>query len=172
LSFIESPSLFLENSTPFVDCFWGGLPLFRVLFKKNSMQKKLSRKYYIPHFTHAELACKQTGKIVLAAGFAEKLVELRTLFAQSMPVVSSCRSREYNTKIGGAKNSFHIYDFPHHSGKGCCAVDIKTSDSTYRGELITLAWNLGWSIGIHKNFLHLDRRIDYTNSKQIVFLYY
>jgi len=26
LSFIESPSLFLENSTPFVDCFWGGLP--------------------------------------------------------------------------------------------------------------------------------------------------
>jgi len=27
LSFIESPSLFLENSTPFVDCFWGGLPL-------------------------------------------------------------------------------------------------------------------------------------------------
>jgi len=27
LSFIESPSLFLENSTPFVDCFWGGLPI-------------------------------------------------------------------------------------------------------------------------------------------------
>jgi putative transposase len=27
LSFIESPSLLLKNSTPFVDCFWGGLPL-------------------------------------------------------------------------------------------------------------------------------------------------
>ncbi|WP_199402805.1 transposase [Rickettsia asembonensis] len=27
MSFIESPFLFLENSTPFVDCFWGGLPV-------------------------------------------------------------------------------------------------------------------------------------------------
>jgi hypothetical protein len=27
LSFIESPSLFLENSTLFGNCFWGGLPL-------------------------------------------------------------------------------------------------------------------------------------------------
>jgi hypothetical protein len=135
------------------------------------MYKKLSKKYYVPYFTHSELACKQTGKIVLAEGFAEKLIELRTIFGKSMPVVSGCRSREYNTKIKGAKNSFHIYDYPHHSGKGCCAVDVATTDSNYRGNLTALAWSLGWSIGIHKNFLHIDRRIDYTTSNQIMFLY-
>lgn len=31
--------------------------------------------------------------------------------------------------------------------------------------------NLGWSIGFHKNFLHLDRRVDYTELKQTVFGY-
>jgi len=38
LSFIESPSLLLENSTPFVDCFWGGLPdLVPLVYYKMSL---------------------------------------------------------------------------------------------------------------------------------------
>jgi hypothetical protein len=36
---------------------------------------------------------------------------------------------------------------------------------------MTLAWQLGWSIGFNKNFLHLDRRVDYTELKQVVFCY-
>jgi hypothetical protein len=131
----------------------------------------MNNTYYIPYFTYKELACKQTGKIVLATGFAEKLVNLRKIFNKPMSVSSGCRSREYNKKINEAENSFHIYDYPHHSGGGCCAVDVLTLDKTIKGDLIATAWQLDWAIGIHKNFVHLNRRIDYTELKQIIFLY-
>ena len=127
--------------------------------------------YYIPYFTYGELACKQTGKIVLADGFAPKLVTLRKTFNKPMPITSACRSKEHNQKIGGSPNSFHIYDSPRYDFTGCCAVDVAISDTTIKGDLMSLAWQLGWSIGFHKNFLHLDRRVDYTELKQTVFCY-
>lgn len=128
-------------------------------------------KYYLPYFTYAELACKETNKIILAPGFAEKLIEIRTKFNQTMKVTSCCRSKEHNRKIGGAVKSFHIYDYPRYGFSGCCAIDIATLNNTVRGNLISLAWQLGWTVGIHKNFVHLDRRIDYTGLPQILFLY-
>lgn len=128
-------------------------------------------KYYIPYFTHQELACKQTGKIILAEGFSDKLIELRTKFNKPMPITSACRSKEYNNKIGGVLNSFHIYDRPRYKFTGACAVDVAIKDPTDKGNLIALAWQLGWSAGVHKSFVHLNRRIDYTSLKQIVFLY-
>ncbi|WP_342278421.1 MULTISPECIES: D-Ala-D-Ala carboxypeptidase family metallohydrolase [unclassified Candidatus Tisiphia] len=131
----------------------------------------MNSKYYLPYFTHQELACRQTGQIILAAGFAEKLVALRSKFNCPMQLISTCRSKEYNRKIGGVPNSFHIYDYPRYGFTGCCAIDVATSDNTIKGNLISLAWQLGWSIGINKNFTHLDRRIDYTNLKQTIFLY-
>ncbi|MCC8371941.1 MAG: D-Ala-D-Ala carboxypeptidase family metallohydrolase [Rickettsia endosymbiont of Pseudomimeciton antennatum] len=100
----------------------------------------MNNTYYIPHLPiYQELACKQTGKIVLATGFAEKLVNLRKIFNKPMSVSSGCRSREYNKKINGAENSFHIYDYSHHSGSGCCAVDVLTLDKTIKGDLIATA---------------------------------
>jgi len=130
-----------------------------------------NNKYYIPYFSHDELACKQTGKIVLASGFADKLVELRTRFNQPMVVTSCCRSKECNSKIGGSPKSFHVYDQPFYPTGGACAIDIAITDGATRGKLIHLAWGLGWSIGISKSFIHLDRRIDYTNLKQTTFFY-
>lgn len=127
--------------------------------------------YYIPYFTHKELACPQTGKIILAPGFADKLIELREAFGKPMSVNSACRSKEYNKKIKGAAKSFHVFDQPFYQAQGCCAVDIAMTCSATRGKLIAAAWHLGWSIGVHKNFIHLDRRIDYTNLEQIVFTY-
>jgi len=127
--------------------------------------------YYIPYFTRAELACRESRQIVLAEGFADKLVELRTKFNKPMVVTSCCRSLRYNQQIGGAKNSFHIYDHPRYGFMGACAIDIAAKDHTNKGNLMTLAWQLGWSIGFHKNFLHLDRHVDYTELKQIVFGY-
>lgn len=131
----------------------------------------MNDKYYIPYFTYKELACKATGKIVLAEGFAEKLVELRERFNKPMVITSCCRSSEYNRKIGGAENSFHIYDYPRYGLIGTCAVDVAIHDPTDKGNLIAIAWQLGWSIGVHKNFVHLDRRADYTQLKQRVFGY-
>ena len=131
----------------------------------------ISNQYYILYFTAKELACKATGKIVLAPGFDDKLVELRAKFNQLMTVTSCCRSKEYNRQIGGSPSSFHIYDQPHYPTGGTCAIDIAVNDGLTRGKLIHLAWDLGWSIGINKSFIHLDRRVDYTGLKQTTFFY-
>jgi hypothetical protein len=130
-----------------------------------------SNQYYIPYFTAKELACKATGKIALAPGFADKLIELRVKLTQPMAVTSCCRSKEYNRQIGGNPRSFHIYDQPYYPTDGACAIDIAITNGTIRGKLIHLAWEQGWSVGIHKSFIHLDRRVDYTNLKQITFFY-
>jgi len=131
----------------------------------------MSNQYYIPYFTQYELACRQTGKIVLAEGFTEKLLELRNKFNKPMVITSCCRSKKYNYTIGAAANAFHIYDHPRYDFTGYCAIDIAVKDPTNKGNLLSLAWQLGWSIGFHKNFLHLDRKVDYTELKQIVFGY-
>ena len=126
---------------------------------------------YIPYFGYSELACRATNKLILAKGFADKLLALRIKWDNSMIITSCCRSKEHNRQIGGNPRSFHIYDHPHYTTNGTCAIDIAVSEGAARGRLIHLAWSLGWSIGINKRFIHLDRRTDYTNLKQTLFLY-
>ena len=99
----------------------------------------MSDKYYIPYFTKEELACRATSGLLLAEGFAEKLSRLRTQFNKPMPVTSCCRSKDYNRKIGGSLNSFHIYDSLRHSFIGTCAIDIAIKDPTDKGNLFSLA---------------------------------
>ncbi len=125
----------------------------------------------MPYFTVEELNCNATGKIVLAEGFADRLILLRNRFGKPMMVSSCCRSAEYNKKIGGEPDSFHIYDMERHGFIGTCAADVDIDDHTEKGELFALAWQLGWSVGFNNNFLHLDRRSDYTDLKQVVFGY-
>lgn len=120
-------------------------------------------------FTAQELKCKGSGSLRLAIGFAEHLIELREAFGQSMRVLSCCRSTNYNKKVGGALKSFHIYDDPNLPAKGTCAIDIATPNIREKERLFHLAKSKGWSIGVYKNFLHLDRRSDYINSKPIIF---
>lgn len=132
---------------------------------------KPNKKYITPCFTYTELACKATGKVVLACGFAEKLTDLRVKFNSPMIISSACRSKEYNWKIGGAKKSLHVYDYPAYETGGCCAIDVIIRNSGRKGDLIALAWQLGWSVGVHKKFIHLDRRVDYTGLPQVLFVY-
>lgn len=120
-------------------------------------------------FAARELACKGSGGMRLAPGFGEKLVELRLALAESMVVLSCCRSREHNKRVGGVLRSFHIFDYPAWSTGGSCAIDISTPSAGYRQKLFDLAWSRGWTIGTYKSFLHLDRRSDYTNQPQITF---
>lgn len=149
-----------------------GLRLITKTPNPQKREKKMNgKKDYIPYFTIEELICRATGGLLLAEGFAEKLLQLCTKFNKPMPVTSCCRSRDYNRKIGGSPNSFHIYDSPRHGFTGTCAIDISIQNPTDKGDLMTLAWQLGWSIGFNKNFLHLDRRSDYTKLRQTVFWY-
>lgn len=120
-------------------------------------------------FSAQELKCKGSGGLKLAIGFAANLIELREAFGQSMRVLSCCRSTHYNKKVGGALRSFHIYDDPNLPAKGTCAIDIATPNVIEKDRLFHLAKSKGWSIGVYKNFLHLDRRSDYLDVKPVIF---
>lgn len=108
------------------------------------------------YFSESELRCKGTGKLILADGFADGLLELRLKWDKPMTVTSACRGIEHNDKVGGAANSFHICD---DSRGGTLAIDIVSLDANERIKLVQLAFDLGWSVGIpNRGFVHLDLR--------------
>jgi hypothetical protein len=111
-----------------------------------------------PYFSHKELACRSTGIVKLADGFLERLIQLREEYNRPMKVNSCCRSASYNRYVGGHPRSLHVYDYPAHETEGTCAIDIKMHTGFDKGELVNVAWRLGWSVGVHKSFIHLDQR--------------
>lgn len=129
-------------------------------------------------FTYDELHCPRTGTVQLARGFSSELKELRLAFELPMIVNSCCRSKEYNTDIGGHHRSLHVWDYPYWPTGGTCAIDIsiRNMSEAVKKELVGLAFYLGWSVGIAETFLHLDRRSDYIpknnpKSNKIKFYY-
>lgn len=137
--------------------------------------KNIKPGYFSEHFTTEELSCPATGVIKLADGFIELLEILRERFARPMVVTSGCRSVLYNAKIGGVSNSFHIYNKTNQGNwayiDGCCAVDVAVNGGSYRGELASLAWRHGWSLGFGKTFLHLDARKQLIDANQTTWTY-
>ena len=112
------------------------------------------------YFTKDELKCKcGCGAFELAEGFIDKLIELRTVLDKPMIVNSCCRCDNNNIMSGGAKGSYHRVT--NYISKGTCAIDIKRKNYEYDAKLISIALELGWSIGLAKTFIHLDRRSDY-----------
>ena len=110
-------------------------------------------------FAHQELACPSTGQVSLAPQFEKDLLELRITFDHPMTVTSCCRSASHNAAIGGHPHSLHVYDRSHHPTRGTAAIDIAWPDSaTQKTNLLRLALALGWSVGVARGFLHLDRR--------------
>lgn len=122
-------------------------------------------------FSHNELSCNRTQRVRLATGFADKLRDLRLAWGREMGVNSCCRSRDYNTDVGGAPDSYHIYDDPSHGLDGCAAIDIRVMSGVEGRALAVLALGMGWSVGVPKRgFLHLDRR-DLAGQAPVVFGY-
>ena len=124
-------------------------------------------------FSHSELACKASGQVILADGFADKLVMLRVAFGQPMIVNSCCRSMEYNDSMipRGHPRSLHIYDKSYHGLSGCAAIDILLPSLVYAYKLIEAAIREGgWSFGQKKGMLHLDRR-DFAGLPTVSFPY-
>ena len=120
------------------------------------------------YFTENELKCKGSGKLILADGFAEKLLELRLKWNKPMTPTSVCRSKEYNKKLVVSSKSQHICD---DERNGCFAIDIISSDANERVQLVKLAFELGWSVGIsNKGFIHLDMRT-LRGDPQVIFGY-
>ena len=120
-------------------------------------------------FSTSEMECKCGKKCYnLAPGFIEKLDELREAFGYAMIPTSCCRCPTHNGKEGGKTSSFHL--ITNSISKGTCAIDIKRKDYNYDAALICTALDLGWSIGLAKTFIHLDRRGDY-GAPRVIFTY-
>lgn len=109
-------------------------------------------------FSRAELADRASGHGRLAPGFGEKLAMLRMVFGRPMRVNSCCRDAARNRAIGGHPRSLHVWDANAHGLDGAAAVDIATPDGAYALGLTLTALDLGWSVGVAKGFIHLDRR--------------
>ena len=122
-------------------------------------------------FSDKELACRHCGKLVLALGFAEKLKELRLESGLPMTLSPCCRCSEPNRQEGGNAGSFHLTENIKWKVPGTCAIDVVRRGAEYDRKLLSTALTLGWSIGIAKTFIHLDRRSDYTGLKAALFTY-
>ncbi len=124
----------------------------------------------LAHFTTAELACPLTSEIRLATGFGAALEALRMDYGHPMPLTSCCRSLAHNGRIGGHPRSLHLMDNEAHE-TDTCAVDVALTNSGRRAALVGLALAANWSVGVASNFLHLDRRTQYTGLPQVLFHY-
>ncbi len=121
----------------------------------------------VPFFKAKELACPKTGLIQYEPIFLARLVTLRVYLAFWFVLNSASRTPSYNKTIEGAhRNSLHQTLNPKHVNQYTnealmsCAVDIKTrgwADAKIK-RLVMAAELFGFSVGIAKNFIHLDGR--------------
>ena len=126
------------------------------------MKEEIKLKY----FSKEELHCPSTKVVKLQPknsdeeyiGFGERIDELRERWGKPLIVNSCCRSKAYNAKLKDASpNSFHVYDSPHYAylGQlGTLAIDFREHSEEFRN----LAWSMGFSLGLGRNFTHCDDR--------------
>mgnify|MGYP003145959986 FL=1 len=129
----------------------------------------------LKYFTPKELWCPSTEIVKLAEGFGENLDSLREKFGKPMTLTSACRTSAHINWLlergyPASENSFHLIDNPKY-GTDTCAVDVSIPDSVYRKDLLQAALEEGWTTGVAKSFLHIDRRADYTKLPQLVYVY-
>ncbi|MEQ8394963.1 D-Ala-D-Ala carboxypeptidase family metallohydrolase [Thalassobaculum sp.] len=114
-------------------------------------------------FTQKELACRSDGVTMrFAKGFLDHLLTLRLTLDRPMrvgPENSCSRTPARNAQIDGAANSYHLTEG--NTSDGTCAIDVHSPDDAYRHRLVAAALALGWSVGVYRTFVHLDRRVDF-----------
>lgn len=120
-------------------------------------------------FTHAELADKGAyeGQGIIPHAVLDDLRELRLAVGHAMNPTNANRCRRRNAQIGGALNSFHIWDIPHVGVPGCVALDVAWHDwdDAKRIRFLETAWRMGWSLGLGRTFIHIDRRHRYGHGQ-------
>ena len=128
------------------------------------------------HFSKEELGDERTGEITLAKGFLDALEQLRVQYDRAMVVTDGCRSRTTNRWLlsrgyPASLDSFHLIKNTKYTTGGTCAVDIARPNGTDLALLLELALRFDWAVGIGRTFIHLDRRVDYTDLKPVVYTY-
>lgn len=112
----------------------------------NDKQKQLQR-----HFIGAEMACKDGAAEYMYAPELMRILEnIREHFGKPVIINSGYRTPEWNTKIGGAKNSYHM--------KGMAAdIVVKGVSSKQVAEYASVIMQNGGVIR-YTNFTHIDVR--------------
>lgn len=124
-------------------------------------------------FTAKELRCKGSGVILIDKRFADKITEFRELiWCKPINPSSVCRTPEHNKAVDGHPTSFHLTVNPKHKTFGTAAMDCKWNEMSTKEKLefAKLAYQHGFSVGLHKLFCHLDLRT-ITGLPQHCFLY-
>jgi hypothetical protein len=107
--------------------------------------------------------------------FATELVRLREAWGRSVVPNSVCRTPVHNRAVGGHKSSLHLTENPRWPTLGTMAIDWPWRAWTKKDQIAfaRLAWRMGWSVGLHDAFCHLDRRadLDLRELPQAVFPY-
>jgi hypothetical protein len=127
----------------------------------------------LPYFPKAELACRGSGVVRLDLRFAAALPALRAEWGRSLVPTSVCRAPAHNAKVGGHPRSLHLTENAGHpAAAGTMAADLSWRNWTRDAQLqlARLAWGMGWAVGLHDAFIHIDRRADIGVAKA-VFLY-
>lgn len=109
-----------------------------------------------PSFSPREMACRGTGRLLIAPDAMDKLQALRTKIGKPMIVNSAYRSPEHNRAVGGAKNSNHMQGV---------AFDVRM-DNHDPSEYIAAALSVGFKgIGTYpkQGFVHVDVRANRAN---------
>lgn len=126
----------------------------------------------IDYFAATELRCKGSGIIRLDPRFARALPELRVAVDHAMIPSSVCRSPAHNKAERGHRTSLHLTDNP----KWNCATmaaDIQWRSWSFakKFNFAKTALKLGWRVGLHDGFCHIDRLKDITTGYPDVFVY-
>lgn len=109
------------------------------------------RKKLQNHFTGAEMACKDgTTEYMYAPELMRILEDIREHFNKPVIINSGYRTPEWNTKVGGAKNSYHM--------KGMAAdIVVKGVNPKQVAEYASVIMQNGGVIR-YTNFVHIDVR--------------
>lgn len=124
-------------------------------------------------FSDSELACKGTGVVKLDPRFEAALPELREAWGKPMNLNSCCRTPAHNVKVGGHQNSLHLTENPKWNTQGTMACDVRWRDWKLEEQqaFAELALSMGWRVGLHNGFCHIDRLLDIAPGSVKVFLY-
>ena len=126
----------------------------------------------LPYFPRHELACKGSGVIKLDARFAAMFPALRQQWGRPLTPSSVCRTPEHNLKERGHPRSLHLTDNPVHATHGTAAADLiwRDWDTDTKLAFARLAYSMGFSVGLHDGFCHVDLRT-VAGLNQAVFVY-
>ena len=116
----------------------------------NQSTHQISEHFQVKEFAQKDFRC---DKVIVDTELIDVLEDIRAHFNKPIIVTSGYRTPEYNTKIGGVKNSQHT--------KGT-AADIKVSSIPAKKvqNYLKKKYPDKYGIGSYLNFTHIDIRAE------------